>query len=215
MRDSTKLVTRSWAATSMRSVTVGSPHLTGLRVPVIQVSSRVNQFGEWTFQTLTFQSSIASAWTVILAAEPDHAIIHPVIPAEWPRKAARAFRSFRSFCAEVCHWQDDRGYFGTIMHPSDSGFGLSQCSRSLKWRNSMTLATFKQKGEQLHGELSFLTNLPEGSLDRLESLADGYNSMTLFDPRLTVLLSQCLVDNRYSSDLRQAYLLEALFGKKF
>ncbi|OLP77160.1 hypothetical protein AK812_SmicGene42812 [Symbiodinium microadriaticum] len=62
MRDSTKLVT-------------------SLRVPVIQVSSRVNQFGEWTFQT--FQPSIASAWTVILAAEPDHAIIHPVIPAEW------------------------------------------------------------------------------------------------------------------------------------
>ena len=93
-------MTRSWivllldTATSMRSVNVRSlqeraislrSRLTlqaSLHVPVIQVSSR-------TFKT--FQSFIASAWEVILAAEPDHVIVHPVTPAEWPRKAALAF----------------------------------------------------------------------------------------------------------------------------
>ena len=46
---------------------------------------------------------------------------------------------------------DDRGFFVTIIHASHSGFWLSQCSRSLQWRNS------KNKGEQQHGEISFLT----------------------------------------------------------
>ena len=74
----------------------------------------------------------------------------------------------------------------------------------------MTLATFKNRGEQQHGEVSFLTNLPEGSLNRLESLDEGYDSEKTFDPRFAVLLSQCLVgDNR--SDQRQSYLCEDIF----
>ena len=77
----------------------------------------------------------------------------------------------------------------------------------------MTFVSFKNKGEQEHGELSFLTNLPEGSLDRLESLADGYDSSTLFDPRFTVLLPKCLVGDRYS-DLRQGCLFENIIDLK-
>ena len=75
----------------------------------------------------------------------------------------------------------------------------------------MTFATFKNKGEQQYGEISFLTNLPEGSLDRLESLEEGYDSEKTFDPRFAVLLSQCLVgDGR--SDQKQAHLFEDIFG---
>ena len=77
----------------------------------------------------------------------------------------------------------------------------------------MTFATFKNKGERQHGEISFLTNLPEGSLNRLESLDEGYDSDKTLDPRFAVLLSTCLVgivgDNR--SDQRQAYLFEDIF----
>ena len=74
----------------------------------------------------------------------------------------------------------------------------------------MTFATFKNKGEQQYGEISFLTNLPEGSLDRLESLEEGYDSQKTFDPRFAVLLSQCLVgDGR--PDQRQAHLFEDIF----
>ena len=74
----------------------------------------------------------------------------------------------------------------------------------------MTFATFKNKGEQQYGEISFLTNLPEGSLDRLESLEEGYDSEKTFDPRFAVLLSQRLVgDGR--SDQRQAHLFEDIF----
>eukprot|EP00439_Symbiodinium_sp_Y106_P041508 s3520_g5.t1 len=87
---------------------------------------------------------------------------------------------------------------------------LSQCRRSLKWRNSVTFATFKNKGEQQYGEISFLTNLPEGSLDRLESLEEGYDSEKTFDPRFAVLLSQCLVGDG-QSDQRQAHLFEDIF----
>ena len=53
----------------------------------------------------------------------------------------------------------------------------------------MTSATFKNKGEQQYGEISFVTNLPEGSLNRLESLEEGYDSEKTFDPRFAVLLS--------------------------
>ena len=50
-------------------------------------------------------------------------------------------------------------------------------------------------------------NLPEGSLDRLESLEEGCDSEKTFDPRFAALLSQCLVgDGR--SDQRQAHLFE-------
>eukprot|EP00439_Symbiodinium_sp_Y106_P053193 s5338_g7.t1 len=121
-----------------------------------------------------------SAWHVILAAEPEHMIIHPIIPDQWPQKTQRAFWHVG---AEVCRWQDDRGHFVTIMYSAHSGFWLSQCCRSLKWRNSMTFATFKSKQKQQYGEISFLTNLPEGSLDRLESLEEGYDSEKTFDPR--------------------------------
>ena len=38
----------------------------------------------------------------------------------------------------------------------------------------MTFCTFKNKGEQQHGQISFLTNASEGSLDRLGSLEEGY-----------------------------------------
>ena len=74
----------------------------------------------------------------------------------------------------------------------------------------MTFCTFKNKGEQQHGEISFLTNTPDGSLDRLESLAEGYSSEEILDPRFAVLLSQCLLSN-HRSDLRQGFLLEDIF----
>ena len=74
----------------------------------------------------------------------------------------------------------------------------------------MTFATFNNNGEQQCGEISFLTNLPEGSLDRLESLDEGYDLQKTFDARFAVLLSQCLVgDGR--SDQRQAHLFEDIF----
>eukprot|EP00439_Symbiodinium_sp_Y106_P029911 s6839_g3.t1 len=186
-----------------------TPHLTGLTACTCHsglVASELVLFGEWSAKKI--QSSIESAWQVILAAEPNHIIIHPVIPAQWTKKAANAFWHF---CIEVSRWQDDRGdgHFVTIMYPAHSGFWLSQSSRSLKWRRSMTFCTFK-KGEQQHGEISFLTNAPEGSLDRLESLGEGYSSGEILDPRFAVLLSQCLLSN-HRSDLRQGFLFEDIF----
>ena len=70
--------------------------------------------------------------------------------------------------------------------------------------------TFESQGEQLHGELSLLTNLPEGSLDRLESLAEGYDSEKIVDPRFAVLLSQCVTGHSHS-DLRQRFLFDDIF----
>ena len=66
---------------------------------------------------------------------------------------------------------------------------------------------FRKPGEQSYGELSFLTNLPEGSLDRLESFKEGYDSSEIFDARFAVLLSQCITGHNYS-DLRQGFLFE-------
>ena len=185
-----------------------SPHLTGLTACVCHSGNTASSpilFGDWNSKTL--QSSIADAWKVILTGEPDHIVIHPVVPAEWPKKAARAFWHF---CAEVCRWQDDRECFVTVIHPSRTGFFSSQCSRSLKWRPNLSLVTFRNQGEQLHGELSFLTNLSEGSLDRLESLTEGYDSKDLFDSRFAVLLSHCVSRHRHS-DSRQGFLFEDIF----
>ena len=98
----------------------------------------------------------------------------------------------------------------TVVHPANTGFFSSQCSRSLKWRTNLTLVTFENQGEQMHGELSFLTNLPEGSFDRLESLTEGYDSKEIFDPRFAVLLSQCITGHKHS-DLRQGFLFADIF----
>ena len=92
-------------------------HLTlqgSLRVHVVRAVHRVNLF--WSSKTL--QSLIAAAWRTILTAEPDHIVIHPVVPAERSKKTARAFWYF---CAEVCRWHDDRGCHVTIMHPFPLG----------------------------------------------------------------------------------------------
>ena len=53
----------------------------------------------------------------------------------------------------------------------------------------------------------FLSNLPEGSLDRLDSLAEGYDSATIFDLRFSILLSQCITGHRHFG-LRQGFLFE-------
>ena len=185
-----------------------SPHLTGLTACAChsgRTASSPILFGDWTSKTL--QSSIAGAWKVLLAGERDHIVIHPVTPADWPKKAARAFWHF---CAEVCRWQDDRGCFVTVIHPARTGFFSSQCSRSLKWRSNLSLMTFENQGEHLHGELSFLTNLPDGSLNRLSSLTEGYVAENLFDPRFAILLSHC-VDCQRHSDSRQGFLFEDIF----
>ena len=160
-----------------------APHLTGLTACTVHSGLKANEpilFGDWSAKKI--QSSIESAWQVVLTAEPRHIIIHPVIPDQWSKSAGKAFWHF---CAEVCRWQDDKGsgYFVTIMYPAHSGFWLSQSSRSLKWRPSMSYITFKNTGEQHCGELSFLTNLPAGSFNRLESLREGYDSTRTFDPR--------------------------------
>ena len=97
-----------------------------------------------------------------------------------------------------------------MIHPARTGFFSSQCSRSLKWRPSLSLVTFENQGEHLHGELSFLTNLPEGSLDRLASLTEGYDAENLFDPRFAILLSHCVAGHRHS-DSRQGFLFEDIF----
>ena len=96
------------------------------------------------------------------------------------------------------------------MHPARTGFFSSQCSRSLKWRSNLSLVTFENQGEHLHGELSFLTNLPDGSLNRLSSLTEGYDAENLFDPRFAILLSHC-VDCQRHSDSRQGFLFEDIF----
>ena len=69
-------------------------------------------------------------------------------------------------------------------------FGISvlSCAAGKTTEQNLTFVTFEDQGEQSHGELSFLTNLPEGSLDRLESLTEGYDSESICDPRFAVLL---------------------------
>ena len=58
-----------------------SPHLTGLTACTVHsglAASVPVEFGEWDAKDI--QSSIESAWQVIVAAEPNHLIIHAVIP---------------------------------------------------------------------------------------------------------------------------------------
>ena len=72
-----------------------TPHLTGLTACTVHsglAASLPVGFRKWNAKDI--QSSIESTWQVILAAEPDHIIIHPVIPSQWSRKTQRAFWHF-------------------------------------------------------------------------------------------------------------------------
>ena len=164
-------------------------------------------FGEWSMKKL--QSELAGAWKVIEEARPNHIIIHPVLPATW---SGRMAKTFWHFCAEVVRYQDDQGsgFFVTCLAPANRGFWLSQCSRSLKWRNSLQFVTFKNDGDQHQGEISLLSNLPEGSFGLLETFPSGYNETESFDPRFTILLTECLVGDG-CSDFRQSFLFEDIF----
>ena len=71
-----------------------TPHLTRLTACTVHsglAASVPVEFGEWSARDI---QSIESTWQVILAAEPDHIIIHPVIPSQWSRKTQRAFWHF-------------------------------------------------------------------------------------------------------------------------
>ena len=110
-----------------------SPHLTGLTACACHsgcASSEPILFGDWTSKSL--QSSTADAWKVVLTAEPKH-IIQSFLPNGQRRQHVR-------------RWQDDRGCLVTVVHPAYTGFFSSQCSRSLKWRQNLTIVTFENQG---------------------------------------------------------------------
>ena len=72
-----------------------TPHLTGLPACTVHsglAASVPVEFGEWNAKDI--QSSIESTWQVILVAEPDHIIIHPVIPSQWSRKDTACLLAF-------------------------------------------------------------------------------------------------------------------------
>ena len=72
-----------------------TPHLTGLTACTCHsglVASEPVLFGEWSAKKI--QSSIESAWQVILAAEPNHIIIHPVIPGTVDKESSSCLLAF-------------------------------------------------------------------------------------------------------------------------
>ena len=71
------------------------------------------------FNMRKVQQSISQAWKTIVNNDPEHVIIHPVVPKQWNEKATKAFWKF---CADVARWQDNRGCLVTIIYPKGEGF---------------------------------------------------------------------------------------------
>ena len=158
------------------------------------------------FNMKKVQQSISQAWKTSVNNDPEHVIIHPVVPKQWNEKAAKAFWKF---CADVARWQDNRGCFVTIIYPRGEGFWSSQGCRSLVWRYSFHSEDFSFAKDPKVWSLTLKSNLPEGTFGRLHSLDRFSGDDMSLDPRFVVLMTSCLSD-QCVSDHRQECLFEDL-----
>ena len=158
------------------------------------------------FNMKKVQQSISQAWKTIVSNDPEHVIIHPVVPKQWNDKATKAFWKF---CADVARWQDNRGCFVTIIYPRGEGFWSSQGCRSLVWRYSFHSEDFSFAKDPKVWSLTLKSNLPEGTFGRLHSLDRFTGDDMSLDPRFVVLMTSSLSD-QCVSDHRQECLFEDL-----
>ena len=158
------------------------------------------------FNMRKVQQSISQAWKTIVNNDPEHVIIHPVVPKQWNEKATKAFWKF---CADVARWQDNRGCFVTIIYPKGEGFWSSQGCRSLVWRYSFHSEDFSFAKDPEVWSLTLKSNLPEGTFGRLHSLDRFSGDDTSLDPRFVILMTSCLSE-QCVSDHRQECLFEDL-----
>ena len=158
------------------------------------------------FNMKRVQQSISQAWKTIVNNDPEHDIIHPVVPKQWNDKATKAFWKF---CADVARWQDNRGCFVTIIYPKGEGFWSSQGCRSLVWRYSFHSETFSFFKDPMVESLTLKSNLPGGTFGRLHSLDRFSGEGMSLDPKLVILMTSCLQD-QCVSDHRQDCLFEDL-----
>ena len=149
-------------------------------------------FNDWNSKTV--KASIVEAWNCLVKNDPSHVFIHPLVPKGLTK---RSNKLLRQFFADIIRWQDDRGCAVTVLDPwHDQSFCSSQQGRSVKWRYGFHLE------EQWNLECSLFTNLPSGSFVRLESLKSLHQHDLGLDPRLSVLLAECMIGD-CSSDHRQ------------
>ena len=158
------------------------------------------------FNMKKVQQSISQAWKTIVSNDPEHVIIHPVVPKQWNDKATKAFWKF---CADVARWQGNRGCFVTIIYPRGEGFWSSQGCRSLVWRYCFHSENFSFTKDPKVKSLTLKSNLPEGTFGRLHSLDRFSGDGMLLDPKFVILMTSCLKD-RCVSDHRQECLFEDL-----
>ena len=158
------------------------------------------------FNMKKVQQSISQAWKTIVNSDPEHVIIHPVVPKQWNDKATKAFWKF---CADVERWQDNRGCFVTIIYPRGEGFWSSQGCRSLVWRYSFRSEDFSFAKDPKVKSVTLKSNLPEGTFGRLHSLDRFSGENMSLDPRFVILMTSCLKD-QCVSDHRQECLFEDL-----
>ena len=158
------------------------------------------------FNMKRVQQSISQAWKTIVNNDPEHVIIHPVVPKQWNDKATKAFWKF---CADVARWQDNRGRFVTIIYPKGEGFWSSQGCRSLVWRYSFHSETFSFFKDPKVESLTLKSNLPGGTFGRLHSLDRFSGEGMSLDPKFVILMTSCLQD-QCVSDHRQECLFEDL-----
>ena len=158
------------------------------------------------FNMKKIQQSISQAWKALVSNDPEHVIVHPVVPKHWNDKATKAFWKFR---ADAARWQDNRGCFVTIIYPGGEGFWSSQGCRSLVWRYSFHSEDFSFAKDPKVWSLTLKSNLPEGTFGRLHSLDRFTGDDMSLDPRFVVLMTSCLSDLRVS-DHRQECLFEDL-----
>ena len=158
------------------------------------------------FNMKKIQQSIPQAWKTLVNNDPEHVVIHPVVPKRWNDKSTKAFRKF---CADVARWQDNRGCLVTIIYPKGEGFWSSQGCRSLVWRYSFQSEDFSFAKDPKVWSLTLKSNLPEGTFGRLHSLDRFTGDAMSLDPRFVVLMTSCLGD-QCVSDHRQECLFEDL-----
>ena len=158
------------------------------------------------FNMKKVQQSISQAWKTIVNNDPEHVIIHPVVPEQWDERATKAFWKF---CADVARWQDNRGCFVTIIYPRGEGLWSSQGCRSLVWRYSFHSGDFSFAKDPKVWSLTLKSNLPEGTFGRLHSLDRFSGDDTSLDPRFVIPMTSCLSE-QCVSDHRQECLFEDL-----
>ena len=135
---------------------------------------------------------VKEVWKRLEQSSPQHIFTHAVAGEAW-KKDKKQCKSYWNLCVDIARWQDQRGWYVTILAPSSSAFWASKASRPLRWMTGMHDASCWFQDGTARCPAWIVSNLAEGTFERIvDSVSYFEHDLRCYNPQFVVELAACL-----------------------